>query len=400
MITLMTHLLKNSTKHLMVVTLTILNLVLHVLVSGEVINLPLRRFSGHDFVKHRTKRDTGSIVNQRHNLEGKPGQGYYLEANIGSSNFAIAASPNQDITKYFSRDKSSSYIEIGTEVYVPYTQGNWKGVLGTDLVTLTSLPNVQVRSNIAFITHSSNFFINGSNWQGILGLAYSQIARTLGGLDSTLYTGQLYYTNIYKEWYYEVTIVDIDVNGQSLKMDCKEYNFPKTIVDSGTTNLRLPDKVFNQVVARIKQYTSAQGAIPPSDAFWDGNDNICWKENSVPYSTVLGAVVMEGYYVVFDRENKKIGFAESTCPVRDKSVIRSIITGPFKATGNLSDCAYVKVENDDSALTVVAYIMAGICCVCLLPLIVMVIHWQCRKKVCNKNENRHSDTNDLMTDTN
>ena len=29
--------------------------------------------------------------------------------------------------------------------------------------------------------------------------------------------------------------------------------------------------------------------------------------------SVLGAVLMEGYYVVFDRQNKRIGFAKSTC---------------------------------------------------------------------------------------
>lgn len=29
--------------------------------------------------------------------------------------------------------------------------------------------------------------------------------------------------------------------------------------------------------------------------------------------TVMGAVIMEGFYVVFDRENKRIGFAVSTC---------------------------------------------------------------------------------------
>lgn len=74
---------------------------------------------------------------------------------------------------------SSTYSLIGTSVYVPYTQGNWKGTLGSDLVTLTSLPNVTVTANIAFITESKQFFINGSNWQGILGLAYSSIARVI-----------------------------------------------------------------------------------------------------------------------------------------------------------------------------------------------------------------------------
>lgn len=29
--------------------------------------------------------------------------------------------------------------------------------------------------------------------------------------------------------------------------------------------------------------------------------------------TVMGAVIMEGFYVVFDREKKRIGFAVSTC---------------------------------------------------------------------------------------
>lgn len=29
--------------------------------------------------------------------------------------------------------------------------------------------------------------------------------------------------------------------------------------------------------------------------------------------TVMGAVIMEGFYVVFDRENKRVGFAVSTC---------------------------------------------------------------------------------------
>lgn len=35
--------------------------------------------------------------------------------------------------------------------------------------------------------------------------------------------------------------------------------------------------------------------------------------------TVMGAVIMEGFYVVFDRENKRIGFANSRCHGEDES---------------------------------------------------------------------------------
>ena len=65
-------------------------------------------------------------------------------------------------------------------MYVPYTQGKWEGELGTDLVSIPHGPNVTVRANIAAITESDKFFINGSNWEGILGLAYAEIARVRG----------------------------------------------------------------------------------------------------------------------------------------------------------------------------------------------------------------------------
>lgn len=41
----------------------------------------------------------------------------------------------------------------------------------------------------------------------------------------------------------------------------------------------------------------------------------CYKFAVSPSSTgtVMGAVIMEGFYVVFDREKSRIGFAISTC---------------------------------------------------------------------------------------
>jgi hypothetical protein len=48
------------------------------------------------------------------------------------------------------------------------------------------------------------------------------VLQILGGIDDSLYTGDIHYVPIYKEWYYEVVITDVSVNGISVNMDCKE----------------------------------------------------------------------------------------------------------------------------------------------------------------------------------
>lgn len=126
--------------------------------------------------------------------------------------------------------------------------------------------------------------------------------QIIGGIDRSLYVGDIWYTPIRKEWYYEVIIVKLEINGQDLNMDCKEvcsggpspraleaptigqrglggewdwgpsawslllfcpqYNYDKSIVDSGTTNLRLPKKVFEAAVKSIKTASSVSGTHP------------------------------------------------------------------------------------------------------------------------------------------
>ena len=83
-------------------------------------------------------------------------------------------SENLGLLRYF---RSSTYRDLGQSVHVPYTEGSWDGELGNDLVSIPSLPNVTVHANIACITKSKGFYINGSNWQGILGLGYAAISR-------------------------------------------------------------------------------------------------------------------------------------------------------------------------------------------------------------------------------
>lgn len=72
-------------------------------------------------------------------------------------------------------------------VAVPYTQGNWQGELGSDLIRFIDAPNATIRVNIATIESSENFFINGSNWEGILGLGYAHLSKVF----LFLFTGRI-----------------------------------------------------------------------------------------------------------------------------------------------------------------------------------------------------------------
>lgn len=54
------------------------------------------------------------------------------------------------------------------------------------------------------------------------GSAVLSALQIIGGIDRSLYVGDIWYTPIRKEWYYEVIIVKLEVNGQDLNMDCKE----------------------------------------------------------------------------------------------------------------------------------------------------------------------------------
>lgn len=52
------------------------------------------------------------------------------------------------------------------QIQAQYSQGTWVGKLVSDYVHFPSMVNVpEVRSDIALITKSHKFFMNGSGWQ-------------------------------------------------------------------------------------------------------------------------------------------------------------------------------------------------------------------------------------------
>ena len=67
--------------------------------------------------------------------------------------------------------------------------------------TNQDLPSINSRCCVSFLLH------------------HKQI---LGGVDEALYKGELYYVPIRKEWYYDIVMTDISVDGLSVSEDCRE----------------------------------------------------------------------------------------------------------------------------------------------------------------------------------
>ncbi|XP_076138975.1 beta-secretase 2 [Alosa pseudoharengus] len=469
---------------------------------SSMFSIPLKIFTGHfnssvdlDLTPLRKIETSGNglslasdpsgIVNfldMVNNLQGDSGRGYYMEMLIGtpsqtlnilvdtgSSNFAVAAAPHPFITHFFNRAVSSSYWTSGRAVQVRYTQGDWEGELGTDLISIPKGPNATVTINIAAILSSEGFFLPGVNWQGILGMAYPMLARPdssvepffnslvrqtgipdvfslqmcgagiaasttadpvggsliMGGVEPTLYRGSMWYTPIMQEWYYQVEVLKLEVGDQNLNLDCREYNSDKAIVDSGTTLLRLPVNVFNAVVDAISQTSLIQDS---ASGFWTGTKLACWAMGESPWrffpkisiylrgtntsqsfritilpqlyiqpitdvdgtldcfrfgisssvnGLVIGATVMEGFYVAFDRAQKRVGFAVSTCAELAGQPLAEI-AGPFLAETVSSDCVSSSLLREP-LLWVLAYALMGLCALVLLVLVLLLM-LPCRRR--------------------
>ncbi|XP_044526247.1 beta-secretase 2 isoform X2 [Gracilinanus agilis] len=358
------------------------------------------------------------------NLQGDAGKGYYLEMLIGtppqklqilvdtgSSNFAVAGVPHPYVTSYFDNEKSRTYHSKNLNINVKYTQGSWTGSVGEDVVTIPKGFNSTFLVNIAIIFESEDFFLPKTKWDGILGLAYAILAKpsssletffdslvkqakipnifsiqmcgaglprdrtgtsggslVMGGIEPSLYEGDIWYTTIKKEWYYQIEILKLEIGGQNLNLDCSEYNVDKAIVDSGTTLFHLPQKVFEAVIEAVS-HTSLLYILPILGT--DSNYG-CYRFgiSSSTNSLIIGATIMEGFYVVFDRAQKRIGFALSLCAEVD-GVPVSEISGPFSTDDIASSCIHVSPLTE-SILWIVSYALMSLCGIIFLVLITLL----------------------------
>ncbi|KAG3075039.1 hypothetical protein PC121_g8171 [Phytophthora cactorum] len=175
-----------------------------------------------------------------------------------------------------------------------------------------------------------------------------------GGVDYSHHTSDVGYTPLLddKSAYYPVHVKDIRMNGVSLGIDAGTINSGRgVIVDSGTTDTffdskgsRTFMKAFRNAAGReysekrmdltndelaalptisiilsgmkgdgtddVQLDIPASRYLTPSDNAGSYNGNFHFSERS---GGVLGASTMIGFDVIFDTENKRVGFAESDC---------------------------------------------------------------------------------------
>ncbi|KAG8450163.1 hypothetical protein GDO86_002698 [Hymenochirus boettgeri] len=344
-------------------------------------------------------------------------------------------------------------------------------MLGEDVITMAKGLNGSVLINIVSIFQSENFFLPNINWHGIMGLAYSALAKpsssvepffdslvrqanipnvfsmqmcgagkpmtgtgknagslVMGGVEPSLHKGDIWYTPITEEWYYQVEVLKFEVGGENLNLDCTVYNSDKAIVDSGTTLLRLPDKVFNSMVDAIVRTSMIQNF---NVEFWAGLQLACWEKSQDPWTyfpdisiylrdvntsrsfrltlkpqlyiqpvltlqdtlncfrfgisqsssaLVIGATVMEGFYVIFDRAEKRVGFAVSSCAESSGAAVSEIV-GPFSTSDVSSNCI-ARNPLREPIMWIISYTLMSFCGIILLVLIILLL-LPCRRRKDN-----------------
>lgn len=217
---------------------------------------------------------------------GTPPQTFNVVFDTGSSNlwvpsvncglFNIACKLH---TKYDST-KSSTFVKNGTTFAIQYGSGSLSGIVSQDAVTLGGVTVKDVlfaeaikEPGVAFIA---------ARFDGILGFGYPEISvngmppffqaalasgaikeakfafalakdasassggeLTLGGVDSSKYTGDFTYTPITIKGYWQFAATNVTVGGEAFSTEIK------AIADTGTSLLAIPSDVFKSLLTKL-----------------------------------------------------------------------------------------------------------------------------------------------------
>ncbi|CAH2221080.1 gastricsin-like [Pelobates cultripes] len=310
---------------------------------------------------------------------GTPPQNFLVLFDTGSSNLWVASTycQSQACTNHplFNPSQSSTYTSNQQQFSLQYGTGSLTGILGYDTVTIQNVAITQQEFGLSVNEPGTNFVY--AQFDGILGLAYPSIAVggattvmqgmlqqnllnqpvfafylsgqgntqnggevAFGGVDQNYYSGQITWTPVTSETYWQIGIQGFAINGQATGW-CSQGC--QGIVDTGTSLLTAPQQVFSSLMQSIGAQQDQNGQyvvscssiqnlptitftiggatfpLPPSAYVLQQNSGYCEigimptylpSQNGQPL-WILGDVFLRQYYSVYDLGNNQVGFAQA-----------------------------------------------------------------------------------------
>ncbi|KAJ9451214.1 Lysosomal aspartic protease [Diplonema papillatum] len=301
---------------------------------------------------------------------GTPPQSFLVVFDTGSSNLWVpGVKPNIVGHNRYHPEQSSTYVANGTKFAIAYGSGSLEGIIDKDVVNIGGL-NVTI--NFGEATRMPGLTWDVAKFDGLCGMGWPEIAvdgitppffsliaqqkvakgsfafylttdgssigtLTLGGVNTSHYSGDFTYVPVSKEGYWQVAGDEVKFNGKAIG------NNVKAIVDSGTSLLAFPTEVAKVVNSQLGCQSNAAGecvwtTCPPANSLPDlvlvlSGQQFTLKQADyilnvqgeclsgfmgidVPAPVgpiwIFGDVFMRKYYVEFDVTNKRLGFALST----------------------------------------------------------------------------------------
>ncbi|XP_028587866.1 gastricsin-like [Podarcis muralis] len=307
---------------------------------------------------------------------GTPPQNFLVLFDTGSSNLWVPSvyCQSQACTNHplFNPSQSSTYSTNDQTFSLQYGTGSLTGLFGYDTVTIQGISITNQEFGLSETEPGTNFVY--AQFDGILGLAYPAISSggattvmqgmlqqnlldapvfgfylsgqegnqggelALGGVDSSLYSGQIVWTPVTQEAYWQIAIESFYI-GNQISNWCSQGC--QAIVDTGTSLLTAPQQVFGELMQYIGAEQDSNGEyvvscsniqsmptitfviggssfpLSPSAYVLQNNSGYCSigimptylpSQNGQPL-WILGDVFLRSYYSVYDLGNNQVGFA-------------------------------------------------------------------------------------------
>jgi hypothetical protein len=305
---------------------------------------------------------------------GTPPQFFSVIFDTGSANFWIPSKECESIGcrshTRFDKEKSSSFISDGRPMHIKYGSGAVDGVLGVDDVVFGKARCK--KQTLGFIQKEMGRAFVMGHFAGILGLAFQSIAVNhvlpvfdslmsqkrlkhnvfsfylsnkpgkmggaivVGGVDKRLYKGEFRFVELSSDTYWQVAMKDILINGESQGFCGTESC--KVAVDTGTSLITGPSEDISTLMNSVRSdrdcsnhdqlpkitFVMANGEkfdLDPIDYVFAYQSTYMKQcvTGVMPLDVpaprgpiwILGDVFIRRYYTQFDRDNRRVGFAEA-----------------------------------------------------------------------------------------